>query len=333
MQALIIGGVLGALAGMIFTLPRGAVQPANYGTELTFFLYTCLLLGGLATVSRPGRRRHDLLGGALADPGLLYGADRGRATSPCLNTIQAGQLRYILVGVALMLLMIFRPQGVLRQQEGAGIRMSEQDRIPAGAAPPPPDQSPVPNEYMTDARPSLPTNQVPAARKRDPILVADNVTRQLRRPQRRRRRAPRDPAAPDHGADRPERRRQDHAVQPAHRLRQAADRASGRSKATSLAGVASYKVARMGMVRTFQLTKVMGKLTVMENMRLGAPEPARRERCSRPSSRASGAARSRRSPSRPSDLLERFKLDAKKRRLRRRRSPAASASCSRWPAR
>ncbi|MDF2498483.1 MAG: inner-rane translocator, partial [Arthrobacter koreensis] len=30
-----------------------------------------------------------------------------------LNTTQAGQLRYILVGVALMLLMIFRPQGVL----------------------------------------------------------------------------------------------------------------------------------------------------------------------------------------------------------------------------
>jgi ABC-type branched-subunit amino acid transport system permease subunit len=51
MQALIIGGILGALAGMIFTLPRGAVQPANYGTELTFFLYTCLLLGGWARCS------------------------------------------------------------------------------------------------------------------------------------------------------------------------------------------------------------------------------------------------------------------------------------------
>ena len=42
---------------------------------------------------------------------------------------------------------------------------------------------------------------------------------QLRRHQRRRRRVPRDPAAQDHGADRPQRRRQDHAVQPAHRIR------------------------------------------------------------------------------------------------------------------
>jgi branched-chain amino acid transport system permease protein len=31
---------------------------------------------------------------------------------PFLSPTQAGQLRYILVGVALMLLMIFRPQGV-----------------------------------------------------------------------------------------------------------------------------------------------------------------------------------------------------------------------------
>ena len=31
------------------------------------------------------------------------------------------------------------------------------------------------------------------------------------------------------------------------------------------------KVARMGMVRTFQLTKVMSRLTVLDNMLLGAP--------------------------------------------------------------
>jgi len=38
----------------------------------------------------------------------------------------------------------------------------------------------------------------------------------------------------------------------------------------SLGGVAAYKVARLGMVRTFQLTKVLSKLTVIENMRLAA---------------------------------------------------------------
>jgi branched-chain amino acid transport system ATP-binding protein len=38
----------------------------------------------------------------------------------------------------------------------------------------------------------------------------------------------------------------------------------------SLSGTPAYKVARMGLVRTFQLTKALGLLTVMENMKLGA---------------------------------------------------------------
>jgi neutral amino acid transport system ATP-binding protein len=38
----------------------------------------------------------------------------------------------------------------------------------------------------------------------------------------------------------------------------------------SLSGTPAYRVAREGMVRTFQLTKVLSKLTVLENMRLGA---------------------------------------------------------------
>jgi branched-chain amino acid transport system ATP-binding protein len=39
---------------------------------------------------------------------------------------------------------------------------------------------------------------------------------------------------------------------------------------TSLARVPAYRVARLGMIRTFQLTKVLAKLSVLENMRLGA---------------------------------------------------------------
>src|SRR5690606_5781662 len=39
---------------------------------------------------------------------------------------------------------------------------------------------------------------------------------------------------------------------------------------TSLAGIPAYKTARMGQVRTFQLTKSLGLLTVLENMTLGA---------------------------------------------------------------
>lgn len=37
-----------------------------------------------------------------------------------------------------------------------------------------------------------------------------------------------------------------------------------------LAGMPAYRVARLGMVRTFQLTKALSRMTVIENMRLGA---------------------------------------------------------------
>ena len=38
----------------------------------------------------------------------------------------------------------------------------------------------------------------------------------------------------------------------------------------NLGGLAAFKVARLGQVRTFQLTKALGLLTVLENMKLGA---------------------------------------------------------------
>ena len=41
---------------------------------------------------------------------------------------------------------------------------------------------------------------------------------------------------------------------------------------TSLANVPAFKVARSGMVRTFQLTKSLGRMTVLDNMLLGADE-------------------------------------------------------------
>ncbi len=111
LQALVLGGVLAAAGGIVYALPS-AVSPGVYVTSLTFFVWTALLLGGAATVFGP------LLGSlifwalqtflsnvlpALAEAGLLFG----------LSQIQAGTLRFILVGIALMLLVIFMPQGLL----------------------------------------------------------------------------------------------------------------------------------------------------------------------------------------------------------------------------
>ena len=113
MQALIIGGVIGAFAGFIYALGRAAVQPDLYGAELTFFAYTVLLLGGAARVLGP------VVGAAifwlvlsLTDNILAQAIDNGYISSSIMNPNQVGQVRFMMVGLALMLLMIFRPQGI-----------------------------------------------------------------------------------------------------------------------------------------------------------------------------------------------------------------------------
>lgn len=114
MQALILGGVFGGMAGALFILPR-SLQPDNYGTQLTFFLYTILLLGGAATVFGP-------IAGAIIfwvtlslSDGLLSLAVQNHWLP--ITAIQQGPIRFIIVGIALMLLVIFRPQGIFGKKK------------------------------------------------------------------------------------------------------------------------------------------------------------------------------------------------------------------------
>ncbi len=79
---------------------------------------------------------------------------------------------------------------------------------------------------------------------------------------------------------------------------------------TSLAGIPAYKAARMGQVRTFQLTKALGLLTVMENMKLGAPGQ-KGESLWRSIFPFVWRAQDDALETKARDLLTRFKLDAK----------------------
>ena len=49
MESLILGGLFGAIAGIIFVLPR-SVQPDSLGRTVTFYVWTILLLGGAVSV-------------------------------------------------------------------------------------------------------------------------------------------------------------------------------------------------------------------------------------------------------------------------------------------
>ncbi|WP_265521518.1 branched-chain amino acid ABC transporter permease [Oerskovia flava] len=108
MQSLILGGCAGSLAGILFVLPR-AVQPDAMGRSMTFFVWTVLLLGGAATIFGP------VLGSMLffGTYMLLRSSMREVLPPEIVSSTQIEQIGGALVGVALMLLVIFRPQGIL----------------------------------------------------------------------------------------------------------------------------------------------------------------------------------------------------------------------------
>lgn len=110
MQVLVLGGVLGALGGIMYVMPR-ALQPDYFATPTTFYIWTALLLGGAATVFGPvvgAILFWALLNGVRALIGVAHGAGFFFG----LSGTQASQLSFVFVGVALIVLVVFRPQGI-----------------------------------------------------------------------------------------------------------------------------------------------------------------------------------------------------------------------------
>jgi ABC-type branched-subunit amino acid transport system permease subunit len=107
MQALVIGGLFGALGGMLYVLPA-TVQPDSMGRSLTFFCYTALLLGGAATIWGP------ILGSIIFFAGRIFIIGFSNTYfDGFMSNQESNQFAFIVVGVVLMLLVIFRPQGIL----------------------------------------------------------------------------------------------------------------------------------------------------------------------------------------------------------------------------
>ncbi|MGH8869850.1 MAG: branched-chain amino acid ABC transporter permease [Actinomycetes bacterium] len=113
MQSLVLGGVLGCFGGFVFAIASQSVQPDLYGPPLTFLAYACLILGGAARVLGP------VLGAmifwmilAFTDNFLNQAVRADYIPDSIMTGTQVGQVRFMLVGLALILLMIYRPQGI-----------------------------------------------------------------------------------------------------------------------------------------------------------------------------------------------------------------------------
>jgi len=113
MQSLILGGLFGALGGFVFSIANSSIQPDSYATLLTFFAFTAMILGGSGRILGP------VVGAILfvalfvfLESVLVQASRAGYIPEAVFNSNQTGIVRQILVGVLLMALMIFRPQGL-----------------------------------------------------------------------------------------------------------------------------------------------------------------------------------------------------------------------------
>jgi ABC-type branched-subunit amino acid transport system permease subunit len=115
LQSLVIGGYIGALGGLIYAVGGRYAGPNDYSTRFTFTCWTILILGGVGKVKGP------IIGGIIF--WLIIGITEGflsEATKPgqeilptwLVNNNNFGLLRFMLVGLGLALLVIFRPQGI-----------------------------------------------------------------------------------------------------------------------------------------------------------------------------------------------------------------------------
>ncbi len=118
MQALMLGGAIAGFAGLVQAITNATVQPDVFVPQITFLIWTALILGGAARVFSPivgailfwfliiftESFLTQLVGDSIIPPALL------------LST-EVSSVRYILTGLALMLLMIFRPQGIFGNRE------------------------------------------------------------------------------------------------------------------------------------------------------------------------------------------------------------------------
>ena len=121
-QALMLGGVIGGFAGMIQVIGKQSVQPDTFNPVITFMIWTALIVGGVGRIWSP-------VIGAMIFWGLLNFVNSvmvellGTSLEDDLDTFfnlsdfNVFQVRFMIVGLVLVLLMRYRPQGIFGSRE------------------------------------------------------------------------------------------------------------------------------------------------------------------------------------------------------------------------
>jgi branched-chain amino acid transport system permease protein len=113
MQSLMLGGLIGSIGGLWLAAQTQSANPGQFATNLTFFAFTIIILGGLGRVKGP------IVGSIIFFfviqfvDNLLSQATRHDLLPDWFVTGQNfGQVKFIIAGLILAALVVFRPQGI-----------------------------------------------------------------------------------------------------------------------------------------------------------------------------------------------------------------------------
>ncbi|MEN9869775.1 MAG: hypothetical protein RLZZ171_758 [Cyanobacteriota bacterium] len=110
LQAFMLGGAIAGIAGAFYAWQLTTIYPSNFETLVTFNVWTMVVLGGAG--KNPG---------ALLGAIIFWAYDAlTRFYLPKLgwfDSSQEGAFRIMIIGLILMVLMVWRPQGILGKKE------------------------------------------------------------------------------------------------------------------------------------------------------------------------------------------------------------------------
>ena len=109
LQSLMLGGAIAGVAGAFYAWQLSAIYPNNFEPQQSFDAWIMVILGG------SGNNLGTILGAVIYF--IYYEGTRNLDKILPLDEARLGAFRIMLIGLILMVLMIWRPQGILGKKE------------------------------------------------------------------------------------------------------------------------------------------------------------------------------------------------------------------------
>ena len=111
LQSFMLGAGIAGLAGVFLAFNYGSLQTTTFVPLLTFYVWAIMILGGVGSLTGP-------IFGSIIFWVIISETDRlALLIFENANGQQLAGVRFVLVGLLIMLLMIFRPSGLLGKKE------------------------------------------------------------------------------------------------------------------------------------------------------------------------------------------------------------------------